>query len=640
MASYNDVAFATWSNSGVYWVWAVCIVMILGHSNLSRFMAKRGHRNWAHWVLLPAYEIVFCFKLAGLIITTFIWQYTEYDKCAQGHIWFYYVWALFVWGYTVPLWFLSNDSAGTRSLMTSVGVMLLGAIIQGTVMAGEIRGFDGCPGLAWGQSFLSNSWTLHLAINRGSFIYGWDILFIVAYAGVTSFSILIGRSNATLDLSRRYSAYALFVLWTCQLLGEVYTTQFSEAVGFHTPLFNDLLQMPFIWLILLLDSRYWSDLSLDGLTSPRNMDVLEDPLNYQIAVELQKCHRAVSHEERAKNINFSTIRLGRKIAAGAAGQVWEATSSAETFCDEVFAVKGMLCREIDRNLVTEISREIRLSWVFSQDCKNIVTCYGFSIKPPSVYIVMQLCDRGSLRDVLTAKELNLRGRLELARQTAGAVAHLHIKGFLHCDLKSLNVMCASAQPNVDCSVRATAGESSESAEELMLRACLGDFGETVSLQEAEEQEDSEVQQVGTVPWMAPEIIENWKVTGKKKNEDGTLVKGSRYTMQADCFSLAVIIWECLSEGCPYIAVYHPKRNRLMLDVDRFMLGDLIVEGLRPGDTLHGEDMVKQTEITGVSKEMQSAMELGWDIDPQKRLSAGELVKALEREQTGCLVLQV
>ena len=82
------------------------------------------------------------------------------------------------------------------------------------------------------------------------------------------------------------------------------------------------------------------------------------------------------------------------------------------------------------------------------------------------------------------------------------------------DIKSLNVFLTQ-----DCQVR------------------LGDFGETLTLEEAANEAP---QQIGTLHWMAPEILENWKV-GKVES-----FRGKSYQRSADCFSLAVVVWECVT----------------------------------------------------------------------------------------------
>jgi len=193
-------------------------------------------------------------------------------------------------------------------------------------------------------------------------------------------------------------------------------------------------------------------------------------------------------------------------------------------------------------------------------------------------------------------------RLKLASETADAIAHLHTLDIVHRDLKSLNVMCSEAQ-----------GETT---------AYLGDFGESVTVEEAK---NEEYRQIGTLPWMAPEIIDNWKVTARRCLEDGTPVRGNAYSKASDCFSLAIIVWECEVQRAPYSDFpLHPKRKKPLLDADRFMLGDLIQdEGLRPN--------TQQGDV--IPAEVLAMLEQGWDTDPMQRMAAWQMKSVIDAERT-------
>lgn len=102
---------------------------------------------------------------------------------------------------------------------------------------------------------------------------------------------------------------------------------------------------------------------------------------------------------------------------------------------------------------------------------------GFSLNPPFLYVVMEMCTHGSLTDMLQTNELSYLQRLEMARDVMGAMAHMHKVGFLHRDMKSLN-----------CFVTDLDGQT-------VMR--LGDFGETVSIEAAKHETPK---QVGTIQW--------------------------------------------------------------------------------------------------------------------------------------------
>ena len=86
-------------------------------------------------------------------------------------------------------------------------------------------------------------------------------------------------------------------------------------------------------------------------------------------------------------------------------------------------------------------------------------------------------------DVLQKEQPPLLTRLEIAHDTALAMAHMHSTGFVHRDVKSLNYFLTDG------------GEQSG--------VRLGDFGESVTNAAAE----GEIpKQVGTPQWMAPELV--------------------------------------------------------------------------------------------------------------------------------------
>ena len=90
---------------------------------------------------------------------------------------------------------------------------------------------------------------------------------------------------------------------------------------------------------------------------------------------------------------------------------------------------------------------------------------------------MEMCPKGCLMDVLAKERLPLLSRLEIAHDFLRSIAHMHKIGFVHRDVKSLNVFmnCLEGQSGVR----------------------LGDFGESVTNAAAEGEDPK---QVGTPQW--------------------------------------------------------------------------------------------------------------------------------------------
>ena len=104
-------------------------------------------------------------------------------------------------------------------------------------------------------------------------------------------------------------------------------------------------------------------------------------------------------------------------------------------------------------------------------------CDGYCVKPPYLYVVMEMCPRGCLMNVLLKERLPLLSRLEIAHGFLRSIAHMHRIGFVHRDVKSLN--CFMTFLKGDGAVR------------------LGDFGESVTNAMAEGEDPK---QVGTPQW--------------------------------------------------------------------------------------------------------------------------------------------
>ena len=116
--------------------------------------------------------------------------------------------------------------------------------------------------------------------------------------------------------------------------------------------------------------------------------------------------------------------------------------------------------------------------VYSNDMQVwVCRCDGYCVKPPYLYVVMEMCPQDCLMDVLAKERLPLLSRLEIAHDFLRSIAHMHSIGFVHRDVKSLN-----------CFMTMVEGR---------LGVRLGDFGESVTIVAAEGEDPM---QVGTPQW--------------------------------------------------------------------------------------------------------------------------------------------
>ena len=149
---------------------------------------------------------------------------------------------------------------------------------------------------------------------------------------------------------------------------------------------------------------------------------------------------------------------------------------------------------------------------------NIVTIHDFGTSDGISYIVSELVEGESLRDVLRRGPLGLRKLLDLAIQIADALAAAHEAGIVHRDLKPENIMIAGGD-----------------------RVKLLDFGLAKTLAgggDSESTMDDNLTEpgfiVGTVAYMSPEQA-----------------RGEQATIQSDQFSFGVILHEMATGHHPF-----------------------------------------------------------------------------------------
>ena len=92
----------------------------------------------------------------------------------------------------------------------------------------------------------------------------------------------------------------------------------------------------------------------------------------------------------------------------------------------------------DRSRLDRLEKEARAA--SSLNHPNIVTIYEIDRTDSSAWIVMELIEGKTLRDILLAGPVPLRRLLSLAAQTADGLAKAHGAGIVHRDLKPENLM--------------------------------------------------------------------------------------------------------------------------------------------------------------------------------------------------------
>ena len=148
------------------------------------------------------------------------------------------------------------------------------------------------------------------------------------------------------------------------------------------------------------------------------------------------------HSERLSPIPSFDGRwtLVRKLGEGGMGIVYEAVDDR----GERVALKVTKCLASDSNALARFEREMELTADLSHP--NIVKVVGRGAVGPITYYAMELVDGMTLDTLVRTSGPVAPGRaLALLRQIASALAHVHGKGVIHCDVKLSNVMVSHDQ---------------------------------------------------------------------------------------------------------------------------------------------------------------------------------------------------
>ena len=231
------------------------------------------------------------------------------------------------------------------------------------------------------------------------------------------------------------------------------------------------------------------------------------------------------------------------------------------------SISGSLNKEFDRELqaLTKLRHP------------NLVLFMGACLEEP-LTIVTEFCAGDTLFSLLHEKvgvQVSLKQKLKIAKDIAQGMAYLHSMNppVIHRDLKSLNLLLSDPlnSPNDHVTVKIT------------------DFG--VSRMVGEYMTG----QQGTCHWMAPEVLAS-----------------QPYSLAADVYSYAIVLWEIFARETPYKGT-----NHVMIPYQ------VLYHGARP-------------ELSWIKDEipdpLKNLITQAWDANPQSRPSFPEIINILNSIQ--------
>lgn len=203
-------------------------------------------------------------------------------------------------------------------------------------------------------------------------------------------------------------------------------------------------------------------------------------------------------ERRTYKIDYSEITIGNLIGAGSFGQVF-----AGEYKGTDIAVKKLKNQHMTKQQLSDFSKEAKVMAGLRNP--NIVLFMGVCVDPGKLCIVSELMERGDLSEVLRNKDNMITPQMifHMARDTLKGLQFIHSSGFVHCNLKSPNLL-------VDRSWNIK----------------ITDFG----LSSARDTSTD-----ASLLWTAPEI----------------LTRASSHNFASDIYSFGIILWELMSRQLPW-----------------------------------------------------------------------------------------
>jgi serine/threonine protein kinase len=260
--------------------------------------------------------------------------------------------------------------------------------------------------------------------------------------------------------------------------------------------------------------------------------------DFRICFERAMSARHLPTHETLLIINPQEIVLSRIIGEGSFGRVWNGQwrNNAVAVKEFVFAQAAIEGGSLQHNsIIEEIVGEAGIMACLRHP--KILQLYGCSLTMQAIWIVSELCIRGSLRMVLSHRStpLSLETKLTLCMDIADGMDYLHSRTppIIHRDLKSLNIFIT---------------ETSQGT----LVAKIGDWGSAraVALSSGPK---SMTQGVGTACWLSPEVISH-----------------AHFSKYSDVYAFGIILWEVYTRQDVYAGLSAAQ-----------IISKVAHEGLRP-----------------------------------------------------------
>jgi hypothetical protein len=235
------------------------------------------------------------------------------------------------------------------------------------------------------------------------------------------------RSRSSRSSSEFLLVYSVLVV----CFGSMFIADKSSSpgiIGLGVAVFLNTLFPLTLYRTLNADTKFWRGLgqhNQGGISSPNGTaDAL---VAEAVTLGVASTHlQTVMSDLSRLMIDFAHIEIGAVIGTGSSSSVYKAE-----YRETKVAIKVLNPPEITEEELLSIREETCINSIMAHPC--IVEIIGICVRPPEIGIVMEYCQKGTLKHSLqnNAQEWTALRRLCAVADLAKAVAHVHGKGYMH-----------------------------------------------------------------------------------------------------------------------------------------------------------------------------------------------------------------
>lgn len=209
---------------------------------------------------------------------------------------------------------------------------------------------------------------------------------------------------------------------------------------------------------------------------------------------------------RIDPVVHAKFHKGKKLGEGGQGAVY-----LGTYEDQQVAGKIMFGK-VSKEILDDLDNEVQLFKKLDHPNCHYMLGVKMTADSDGPLLLTEVCEEGSLFDLYAKKQkkFDQETALRIAKECAMGLGHLHSIGYMHRDVKSLNVFMAKGYV-----------------------AKIADFGMATTKPTCSDA-------CGTVQWMAPEVLANFYHPGS-----------TPYDKRCDVYSYGIMLWEIYHCTCPY-----------------------------------------------------------------------------------------